>query len=60
MSDPNKSGYEIRQNLLGQAESILNQNAQMHWEQTKHWEPITAEAVIVEAEKLYEFVKRKG
>jgi hypothetical protein len=58
MSD--KSGYEIRQSLLGLAEGILNQNAQMHWEQTKQWKPITTEEVIVEAEKLYEFVKRKN
>jgi hypothetical protein len=58
MSD-NKSGYDIRQGLLGQAQSILEQNAQMHFEQTKQWIPITTEDIIAEAEKLYSFVKRK-
>ena len=58
MSD-NKSGYEIRQGLLGQAQSILEQNAHMRFEQTKQWKPITTEEIIAEAEKLYAFVQRK-
>jgi len=58
MSD-NKSGYEIRQGLLGQAQSILERNAHMHFEQTKQWKTITTEDIIAEAEKLYAFVQRK-
>jgi hypothetical protein len=60
MSDKSKSGYEIRQGLLGQAQSIIEQNSAMEFEQTKKWTAITTEAIVAEAEKLYEFVKRKA
>ena len=59
MGDKNKTGYEIRQGLLGQAQSILEQNAQMEYEITKKWPKLTAEQVIAEAEKLYAFVQQK-
>ena len=59
MSDNKRSGYEIRQGLLGQAQSILEQNAQMEYEITKKWPKVTTEDIIDEAEKLYEFVLKK-
>jgi len=59
MSDNKRSGYEIRQGLLGQAQSILEQNAHMEFEQTKEWPKLTTEAIIDEAEKLYQFVLKK-
>jgi hypothetical protein len=59
MSDNNRNGYEIRQGLLGQAQSILEQNAHMEFEQTKRWPKVTTEQVIAEAEKLYAFVQKK-
>lgn len=59
MSDKNKTGYEIRQGLLGQAQSILEQNAHHEYEITKRWPKLTAEDIIVEAEKLYSFVQKK-
>jgi len=59
MSDNKRSGYEIRQGLLGQAQSILEQNAHMEFEQTKQWPKLTTEAIIDEAEKLYQFVLKK-
>ena len=60
MSGNNPSGYEIRQGLLGQAQDILQTNAQMHYERTKEWVPVTTEAIIAEAEKLNGFVQRKS
>ena len=60
MSGNNKSGYEVRQGLLGQAQDILQTNAHMHFERTKEWVPITTEAIIAEAEKLYSFVKTRN
>jgi len=59
MSDNNRSGYEIRQGLLGQAQSILEQNAHHEFEITKKWPKLTAEDIIIEAEKLYDFVQKK-
>ena len=60
MSGNNTSGYEIRQGLLGQAQDILQTNAHMHYERTKEWVPVTTEAIIAEAEKLYSFVKTRN
>ena len=59
MSDK-KNGYEIRLQLLGQAQAILDNNAHMHYERTKEWKPVTTEAITSEAEKLYQFVQNKG
>ena len=60
MSGNNTSGYEIRQGLLAQAQDILQVNAHMQFERTKEWVPITTEAIIAEAEKLYSFVKTRN
>ena len=71
MSDKNKSGYELRTDLLGMAMGILeSRNARK--ESNEHFkaengngyqrqpiEPYTADDVISEAEKLYEFVQKK-
>jgi hypothetical protein len=59
MSDKSKTGYEIRQGLLGQAQNILEQNAHMEYEITKKWPKLTTEDIIAEAEKLYNFVQKK-
>ena len=60
MSENNRSGYEIREGLLGLANDICQQNAHMHFEQTKQWNKVTSEDVIREAEKLYQFVQKKS
>ena len=63
----NKSGYELRSDLLGMAIGIVDQRVGRLFE-NEHLkpegkrvpvEPFTTEDVIAEAEKLYEFVKRK-
>ena len=59
MSDRRPCGYEIRQMLLHQAESILERNAQMNFASKKQWNPVTTEDIITEAEKLYQFVQKK-
>jgi hypothetical protein len=70
MSD-NKSGYELRTDLLGMAMGILeSRNARK--ESNEHFKaengngyqrqpitPYTADDVIAEAEKLYKFVQNK-
>tara|TARA_Y100000034_G_scaffold94839_1_gene114990 strand:- start:289 stop:495 length:207 start_codon:yes stop_codon:yes gene_type:complete len=68
MSENNKSGYAIRNELLGMAIGILDtrqcrqfDNEHMKPEgQRNPVEPFTTEDVLVEAEKLYEFVQRKN
>ena len=60
MSENNRSGYEIREGLLGLAKDICTQNAHMRFEQTKQWNEVTTEDVIREAEKLYQFVQKKS
>ena len=62
MSENVRSGYEIREGLLGLAKDICEQNAHMRFEQTnkKDWSGVTTEDVIREAEKLYQFVQNKG
>jgi len=71
MSDKNKSGYQLRQELLGMATGIvcdrnnrLEQNEHFLAENSKSYqrkavEPYTTEDVIAEAEKLYAFVQKK-
>ena len=67
MSDSNKSGYELRADLLGMAIGInesrltrLAYNEQMKPEgQRRSVAPFTTEDVLVEAEKLYAFVQKK-
>ena len=67
MSDLNKSGYELRTDLLGMAIGILESRdaRQFDNEHLKSEEkrtpvdPYTTEDVLVEAEKLYRFVQKK-
>ena len=71
MSDSNKSGYQLRTEVLGMAMGIvsarverLEQNEHCLAENDKryHRKPIpppTAEDIISEAEKLYAFVQKK-
>ena len=68
MSENNKSGYAIRNDLLGMAIGILESKQSRHFEnehmkpegQRNPVEPFTTVDVLVEAEKLYEFVQRKN
>jgi len=71
MGDSNKSGYELRTELLGMALGIvserinrLEQNEHFLAENDKRYQrqpinPFTTEDIILEAEKLYNFVQRK-
>ncbi len=67
MSDTNKSGYELRTDLLGMAIGIVADRTTREVE-NEHFKPegqrasvnpYTTEAVIGEAEKLYTFVQKK-
>ena len=71
MGDKNKSGYELRTELLGMAIGIL-QDRQHRMEANEHFKaennnqyqrmpinPYATEDVLVEAEKLYNFVQSK-
>ena len=67
MSDNNKSGYQLRTDLLGMATGIvvdrhsrLFDNEVMKPEGNREpVAPYTTEDIIVEAEKLYAFVQKK-
>ena len=67
MSSENKSGYELRTDLLGMAIGIVadrmtRQVDNEHFKpdgQRKNVNPYTTEEVISEAEKLYTFVQKK-
>lgn len=68
MSCKNKtSGYELRTELLGMAIGILESKTAREFEnehlkpegQRSPVEPYTSEGVILEAEKLYQFVQKK-
>jgi len=71
MSDNNKSGYQLRADLLGMATGIvidrtnrLENNEHFLAENDKAYQrkpiaPYTTEDVITEAEKLYAFVQKK-
>jgi len=67
MSDTNKSGYELRTDLLGMAIGIVADRLTREVE-NEHFKPegqrasvnpYTTEDVIGEAEKLYTFVQKK-
>lgn len=67
MSDVNKSGYELRTDLLGMAIGIVADQTARQVE-NEHFKPegqrnavasYTTEDVIDEAEKLYAFVQKK-
>ena len=67
MSDLNRSGYELRTDLLGMAIGILESRNSRQFDnehlkpegQRNSVEPYTSEEVIVEAEKLYQFIQKK-
>jgi hypothetical protein len=67
MGDKNKSGYELRQELLGMATGIVADRVGRKVEnehfkpegQRQGVDPYTTEEIIVEAEKLYAFVQNK-
>lgn len=67
MGDKNKSGYELRSDLLGMAIGIVDQQVQRKFEnehlkpdgQRNPVAPFTTEDIIAEAEKLYAFVQKK-
>jgi hypothetical protein len=68
MSGNNKSGYSIRTDLLGMAIGIvesrvarLDQNQYLKPEGMRNAvNPYTTEDILVEAEKLYQFVQNNG
>ena len=68
MSDFNKSGYELRNDLLGMAIGILERRQSRQFDnehlkpegQRNPVEPFTTEDVLAEAEKLYTFVQKKN
>ena len=67
MGDKNKSGYELRTELLGMAIGIVDQKTQRLFEnehlkpegQRNAVAPFMTEDVIAEAQKLYNFVQSK-
>jgi len=72
MSEINKSGYELRSDLLGMAVGILESRNDRH-EANEHFAaendsnykrcavpPYTTDEVLAEAEKLYDFVQKKS
>ncbi len=67
MSDTNKSGYELRTDLLGMAIGIVGERNQRCVEneflkpegQRDAVAPYTTEEILTEAEKLYAFVQKK-
>ena len=67
MSDTNKSGYELRTELLGMAIGILDDQRSRHYEneclkpegQRNSVPPYATEDVLDVAEKLYNFVQKK-
>jgi len=67
MGKENKSGYELRTDLLGMAIGIVQEKVQRQFEnehlkpegQRQPVAPFTTEDVIAEAQKLYNFVQSK-
>jgi len=67
MSDNNKSGYQLRQELLGLAVGIVSEKVSRQFEnehlkpegQRNAVAPYTTDDIIAEAEKLYTFVQKK-
>ena len=65
--DYNKSGYELRTDLLGMAQGILSDKVNRQFDnetfkpegQRNKIASYTTEELITEAEKLYAFVQRK-
>tara|TARA_Y100000310_G_C20349172_1_gene653497 strand:- start:400 stop:606 length:207 start_codon:yes stop_codon:yes gene_type:complete len=67
MSEGNKSGYQLRQELLEMAVGIVSDRANRRFEnehlkpegQRNAVPPYTTDDIIAEAEKLYAFVQTK-
>ena len=67
MSESNKSGYELRTDLLGMAQGIVAdrvgrrvENEYLKPEGSRNAvTPYTTEDIVIEAEKLYAFVQKK-
>jgi hypothetical protein len=67
MGDKNKSGYELRSDLLGMAIGILESRNNRQFDneclkpegQRAAVNPYATEDVLVVAEKLYDFVQKK-
>jgi len=67
MGDTNKSGYQLRQELLGLAVGIVSDKVNRQFEnehlkpegQRSAVPPYTTDDIIAEAEKLYQFVQKK-
>jgi hypothetical protein len=67
MSDKNKSGYQLRTELLGMAmgmvaDRIGREVENEHFKPEGQRQPVasyTTEEIIAEAEKLYQFVQKK-
>jgi hypothetical protein len=67
MSNTNKSGYQLRQELLGMAVGIVGDKANRQFDnemikpegQRNAVASYTTEDIIAEAEKLYAFVQKK-
>ena len=67
MSENNKSGYQLRTELLGMAIGIVESKVMRAFDnehlkpdgQRNAVQPYTTEDVIAEAEKLYQFVQKK-
>ena len=67
MGDSNKSGYELRTDLLGMAIGILSERNNRQFDneclkpegQRQPVNPYATEDVLVVAEKLYNFVQKK-
>lgn len=64
MSD-NSKPFEIRASLLHLAKDVLSENSHMQFESAKaqgrpgEWPAVTTDAIIAEAEKLYQFVSKR-
>ena len=67
MGDNNKSGFQLRQELLGMAMGIVSDKVSRQFD-NEHMKPegkrsavdsYTTEDIIIEAEKLYTFVQKK-
>ena len=61
---PPRTGYEIREGLLGLAQNIVSENMHMRFETASDadkatFKGYTTEDVIETAEKLYTFVQQK-
>tara|TARA_Y100000034_G_scaffold34357_2_gene42140 strand:+ start:602 stop:796 length:195 start_codon:yes stop_codon:yes gene_type:complete len=64
MSEKSKSGYELRVEVLHLAKDIVEHAAHLELAKVADGDksvvkPVTVDAVLIEAERLYEFVQKK-